>query len=350
VNQTNIAYQSQNLEIQELYKQMKNCIEALVEIITIQEKIPKEPNDLQIIPWSDESIQEYIWNDEEFIRRMGRELHPNLLAIESLSDQEKKKKVLDFCKNFLLKLIQEMVNYLPLGSKEIKLFDFVKLEKKEEVKQKILEFNKVFKLEYDESQIVTEINKLFGEEFFRSRFTLETWTWIENQYNQRTPKRKPEFPILSNIFKLVHVLPVSSAGVEQSFSTLKTLKSSLRNQLKESTVESIMFIQQGYDHRKPFEISNRLLEIYSETKKQLKKVRIQLKSISSNFNNDMEEEKSFNSKNLNIRQGDHLTSKLKNLKKTSEDYGEKENQEDKEAWVFSDEELNGSGEIIEEEV
>jgi len=50
----------------------------------------------------------------------------------------------------------------------------VKLEKKEEVKQKILEFNRIFKLDHDETALTKEINKLFGEEFFRSRSTLET--------------------------------------------------------------------------------------------------------------------------------------------------------------------------------
>ena len=179
---------------------MKNCVEMMLDIILVQEKIPQDFNDLNLIPWKDDSIKEYILDDNEFIKRMGRELHNDLLFIETITDHSKRTEVINFCKSFLLKLIHGLVIYLPLGNKEIKLFDFVKLEKKEEVKQKTLEFNKVFQLNHDELLIVKEINNLFGEEFFRSRSSLETWAWIESQYNQKTLKHKPEFPVLSEIF------------------------------------------------------------------------------------------------------------------------------------------------------
>ena len=347
INQTNIAYQSQNLEIQELYRLMKNCVEMMLDIILVQEKIPQDFNDLNLIPWKDDSIKEYILDDNEFIKRMGRELHNDLLFIETITDQSKKTEVINFCKSFLLKLIHGLVIYLPLGNKEIKLFDFVKLEKKEEVKQKTLEFNKVFQLNHDELLIVKEINNLFGEEFFRSRSSLETWAWIESQYNQKTLKHKPEFPVLSEIFKLAHVLPVSSAGVEQSFSTLKMLKTSLRSQLKESTVESLMLIQQDYDPMKSFEISPRLLEIYTETRKQYEKIKIQFESKGSDFFNDIEEEKSLNPKiPKHDRPIDSLHSEIKKQKKTSEDFAEKDHQDE----FPSDEEDKKSGEMCFEDI
>ena len=67
---------------------MKNCAEVFVEIIAIQEKIPKEFSDLQSVPERNGSVQEYNWSDEGFIRRTSRELHHDLLAIESLSNQK----------------------------------------------------------------------------------------------------------------------------------------------------------------------------------------------------------------------------------------------------------------------
>jgi len=118
INQTNITYQSQHIEIQELFRQMKNCIDELTEILLIPEKIPQDLSDLKTIPWSDEiAIQVYFRAEDVFIKLMGRELHPDLLMIESLDSSDKKPEVLKFCKNLLSKLIEMLVKYLPVESR-----------------------------------------------------------------------------------------------------------------------------------------------------------------------------------------------------------------------------------------
>jgi len=82
-------------------------------------------------------------------------------------------------------------------------------------------------------------------------------------------QRTTNFELLPSIFKTIHALPTSSAAVEQSFSLVKLVKTVLRNQLSELTLQSILMICERYkDLRKEesIEITDDMIRVYEERK------------------------------------------------------------------------------------
>lgn len=77
------------------------------------------------------------------------------------------------------------------------------------------------------------------------------------------------FPLLNKIFQTAHALPTSSSGVEQSFSSMKLIKSAIRNRLHEETVQSLMMICE--EHRENgIIISEEMVQLYEQQKEELR--------------------------------------------------------------------------------
>jgi len=73
------------------------------------------------------------------------------------------------------------------------------------------------------------------------------------------------------IFRISHLLPKSSVGIESYFSRMKLIKSNSRTSLKEETLQSLLLIFQEFEGKEEMLISERLLKVYKETKKALNK-------------------------------------------------------------------------------
>ena len=70
---------------------------------------------------------------------------------------------------------------------------------------------------------------------------------------------------MSKIFRAAHCLPVSSACVEQSFSSLKLIRSNLRTRLSETTVEALVLIHENFSS-KTAKISDEMIQEYAKIK------------------------------------------------------------------------------------
>jgi len=115
------------------------------------------------LPWNlKEECERLQRLDDDFIVQLTRELDVHLREINKISDSTIKEEGLTFCRSFICRLIQNLTKNLPVKEEIIKLLDFVKLENKGVVKEKVLKFNEVFKLEYSEQAIVQEVNDLFA--------------------------------------------------------------------------------------------------------------------------------------------------------------------------------------------
>lgn len=249
INNTSIRYQSQKLEIQELYNEMKSCIRDLAEIITSAQNIP---DDLSKIPNLDWDAEGFVREDSDLIQKMIQELDAELyrsneLAETTIKEKNVKKDFLQFCRNYLKEIVIKLSEELAVNNELLKTFDFVTLSLEiEDLKQKIVSFNDSFQLidQNNIPELMKEINTLYTKnmQWARSDSALQFWAWIESTFNKfdlKTKKTVEMFPNLALFMRTAHVLPTSSSSVEQSFSMLKLIKSSIRSQLKEETVQSL---------------------------------------------------------------------------------------------------------------
>lgn len=162
LNSCNISYQAQNMEIQNLPLEFTCCVRELLELFLIGSKIPKDLSTLTVLPWdSGESQGQCIKNDADFIKSLELELHKEFKALQDLGNS-KKKEFLAFALNYLKELVRLLVKYLPLADKTIQTFDFVNFPRdKEDLKQKVIAFNSLFKVCDNEQALVKEINELY---------------------------------------------------------------------------------------------------------------------------------------------------------------------------------------------
>ena len=81
-----------------------------------------------------------------------------------------------------------------------------------------------------------------------------------------------DFTYLSVIFLAAHSLPTSSAPVEQTFSSLKLIKSNLRNRLQENILQSLMMISEEFksnNHENRIIVSNEMIEYFNRAHQDL---------------------------------------------------------------------------------
>ena len=74
------------------------------------------------------------------------------------------------------------------------------------------------------------------------------------------------YPLLKKFFDIAHVLPTSSAGIEQSFSYMKFLKTDLRNRMSEQTLEGLMLVAQ---EKNSLKFTPAMFSKYQEIKEEL---------------------------------------------------------------------------------
>ena len=128
-------------------------------------------------------------------------------------------------------------------------------------------FNRYFGIIEQEqtAKLREEVRKLASRK--RSKYEdensniLKVWDRIE-----RDKADGFEFVLLPRLVRAAQSLPTSSSDVEQGFSLIKLVKSLLRNQLKEESLEAIMLIIQEYSNRQII-ISNDLVDSFLRIKK-----------------------------------------------------------------------------------
>ena len=154
------------------------------------------------------------------------------------------------------------------------MLDFVTLNPTpENLRSKILKFNNTFRLVpfLETKQLSDEITMLCNEDILWARASaknssLYLWDLIEGTSEAINGISK--YRHLSTIFRTAHSLPTSSAGIEQSFSTLKFVKNALRSNLLEETTQSLLLIAQKYQNNE-IEVSDTMVELYNKMKEKL---------------------------------------------------------------------------------
>jgi len=167
-----------------------------------------------------------------------------------------------------------LLYYLPFDDELVKTLDFVCLSHEhDELKKKILSFNKEFNIiSFDKiNELSKEIAELNEENMFLFRkdakkSSLYLWDLIKQANNY--PAEDFRYKHLDKIFKIAHALPTSSANVEQSFSMLKLIQSSIRNRLHEETIQALMMISEEFRNVK-ISISDEMIDLYDQYKEEL---------------------------------------------------------------------------------
>ena len=191
-----------------------------------------------------------------FIKKLANETGAMLfMALEGWEDQEKEAFYEDF-KPFLSSMLNYLQKYLPLADPIIESLDFVRLlGSYEQLSSKIHHFNKHFKITNPE-HLTTELARLQSEGFDIYRDltsnTLKLWDKIENNGYIHLPQ----------VAKVAHILPTSSADVEQTFSDMKLFKNLLRNRLNEASLEALLLVDEELRIKKYLPISENMLNSF----------------------------------------------------------------------------------------
>ena len=271
---------------------MNSCVKGLAEVLLIYNLIPQNLKDLVDLPWKEENFDsEFTRGDEDFIKQMGLEFDKDLFNIHTVP-RSQEKELINFCRDYLKTIITLLLTHLHHDATGIETFEFVIFPpNKEELKNKILEFNKVFQVVKNEQEIIREINSLYTKKLDWARSAssyLQFWSRIESTFANENNKVNL-FPNLSILVRTAQCLPTSSACVEQSFSILKLCKSPIRNRLKEETIQSLIYMKDENKWNCKVDIKERLVEIY-EQNKELKNKKIKV-SLESSKNKEAEEKK-----------------------------------------------------------
>ena len=284
INLSNIKLQAQTLEIHELYCEMNNCVKGLAEILLNYNLIPQNLRELADLPWDKENFEsEFMREDADFIKQLGLELDKSLFNIHTVTGNQKKE-LINFCRDYFKKIISLLLTHLHYDATGIETFEFVTFPLYlEELKTKVLEFNKMFQVVQSEQELIQEINNFYNKklDWARCSSSLQFWSRIESAFTCED-NGASSFPNLSALVRTAHCLPTSSACVEQSFSILKLCKSPIRNRLKERTIQSLLFIKDENKKDSKMEITERLLEIFTQNK-ELKNKKISISLDESKF-------------------------------------------------------------------
>jgi len=171
--------------------------------------------------------------------------------------------------DFIGKILNLLKDYLPLEDKLIEILDFIDLKDPLSVfKQKLKFFYEHFNIlkEKEKATLQDELVSLkqLRIDYYQdsSLNTLHMWDQIQVKEN---------LTIIPRIIKFAESLPTTNAGIEQSFSQIKLLKSNLRNRLHGSTLEGLILISEEFKAKKTISIGERVLKLFIDAKKEFKR-------------------------------------------------------------------------------
>ena len=271
INSTNVYFQNQSLEVDNLAYRLKSCINQIAELFLKQTELPDDISNLSNLAWNTDPT--YMINEDEFIANIALEFDNDILKVMK-APVEFKNIFVEFCQNYLKSLLKWLLEYLPLKDKIIDVLDFVSIpSNSREFKNKVLVFNSEFKIvsKEEEQMLMAEITDLMSLNIGWVRVeskgsSLRMWDIIESTYvhtDQNSGFISKRFPLLSSIIRTAHSLPTSSSNIEQSFSLMKLLKNDLRNNISEKSLRSLMMFCQHFSNEERIAIPKRLIELYN---------------------------------------------------------------------------------------
>ena len=286
INKYNKRFQDQQMDICGLKNNLNECYNSILDLLTNSKATLMGKTELLKLDWEDTATQEELFFiSEEFISNINDELGSKYGALKQ-KDVKIQEEFTSIFYKFIRKILNLLGEYLPLDNSLIDIFDFVELKDNFMVlKEKIKQFNKKFNIigEENMTKLKEELIKLKNTkiEFYRNSTNslLHMWDRLEKEEN---------LVFLPKIMKVAQTLPTSSATIEQSFSVIKLLKTSLRNKLSQSSLEGLVFVGQEFREKNDFTISNEMVELYKDVKKAFNDQKGGLKKLKSQSENQIQ--------------------------------------------------------------
>lgn len=315
LNEFNERFQGQTLEIQNLKIGIHRCIWEIANLFIDPKYIPQNISLFKADDWKlqvnkeiedgdkeekgeeedlEEKMKEEGDEDENsnvkdkfisvqgFIKKLIIDFDSNLSELQNFDDNLKEE-VAKIFQSYLCNMFFSLLNYLPYKCELINALDFVNLTKPvQEIKDQVLFFNEKFSIVplNQISNLSKEINQLMNHSNFvwlksiTKGSSLHFWDLIQ------TTCEEESFMLLPRLFEVAHALPTSSAGIEQSFSLVKLVRSNLRNNLKEETTQALLLIAQEF--KEGYEVTDELISLYYEWKADKEYIDIKLEKHAQN--------------------------------------------------------------------
>ena len=201
-----------------------------------------------------------------------------------------------FSKPFLVNILIYLGKYLPPNDNILLSLEFLLQFRGDPValKKNILLFNNKYTI-VNEEELNTELNNLIADGIYKY--------WANDVFEMWDILQDAGYPKLTMISRAAQTFPTSSANIEQTFSEIKLLKSNLRNQLSDKSLEALLIIRQELRFNPKFKVSDALVDLYGQifTKKRkalrnlqedVKNEDIQISSQKQQKTNEVSENKS----------------------------------------------------------
>jgi len=272
LNKYNIRFQSQKLSVSEIKKNIHECYYSFLELVLKPSLLIKTMAEYLSYDWEDTCTQgESFLDPQEFIDSLRSDISSKFDIIKAEKDQIQEEFVYIF-HDFIGKILNLLKKYLPFEDKLVDILDFVEFKDPLPiVKEKLKEFCNYFNLlsEEEKPKLTEELIQLksIKVDYYRrlSFNILHMWDQIQEREG---------LSLIPRIIRFAESLPTTSAGIEQSFSQIKLVKSDIRNRLHEATLEGIILISQEFSDHQKISVDEKMIHLFKKTKKEfnLKKV------------------------------------------------------------------------------
>ena len=259
----------------------------------VPSKINENVQNLIKLKWNDKEVrQDWFMKIDDFLKFVSTKGDSKRMSrlLDYLSTNEEKKNFAKIFQDLIANILLGLAKYLPFTDELVDTFDMLNLEGDvSNIEDKFIYFNEQFGIipKEDVSGLLEEINELMNPQIccLDRNDILNMWHKISNQ-GQRFGKT-------SQIALTAQSLPLSSAVIEQKFSTMKLVKTDLRNRLSESGLQACLLIQQECDGSESFPITKEMVEVYSKLKTELnqrKSSKLKVQKLNTKFKENNEEE------------------------------------------------------------
>ena len=271
LNRYNIKFQSQKASVSEIKRNLHECYYSLLDLVLKSEIYEKSIGELLIHDWESTSVQEnFFVSPPEFISNLTSCLSSKFSKIgEDKNIQEGFSYVF---MDFIGKILNLLKEYLPYDDKLVDILDFVTLKDPISIfKKKLMDFCEFFKLlkEKEKPMLQEELVKLKNVTIsnYQDSSSSILHMWDRLQSNEK-------LNLIPKIAYFAETLPTTSAGLEQSFSQVKLLKTDIRNRLSEETLEGLMFVTQEITPKSGLNIDEKVLTKFIEVRKKFNEKRV----------------------------------------------------------------------------
>ena len=125
-------------------------------------------------------------------------------------------------------------------------------------------FCEYFKLLAEEDKLILQ-EELVKLKNMRINYYIDSSSGILHMWDRIQTNERLQ--LIPKIVYFAETLPTTSAGLEQSFSQVKLLKTDIRNRLQEATLEGLVLVSQEFYEKTGLDIDEKMIKLFIEVKK-----------------------------------------------------------------------------------